>query len=168
MTWCWIYPLGYTRQDLIIQGSHQYCWCKLLLCCSGHIDISHQEHLWCLTYIFHWWRCFMLIYCWQDTIFHQYQILLQQPVWYLPHALCWNYVCCERTIIGLYLWWVTSTRLLIMIYKKNEPIRWDIIPLCGGDAHHETAWLILNIHQCLLLSSSIRGVVTVFSLLNIT
>ena len=33
-------PLGYTRHGLSIQGSRQSCCCKLLLNCSGHVDVS--------------------------------------------------------------------------------------------------------------------------------
>ena len=35
-------PLGYIRQYLGIQGVRQFFWCRLLLHCSGHVDIFHQ------------------------------------------------------------------------------------------------------------------------------
>ena len=52
VTGYWLYPLGCTKRDLSIQEGHQYYWCMLLLSCNVHVDISHKEHVWCLTDIF--------------------------------------------------------------------------------------------------------------------
>ena len=120
VTGYWLSPLGYTGQDLIIQGGQQYCWYRLLLNCIGNIDIFHQEHLWCLTDIFHLWRRCMLIDCWEDTNFHQYRILLHPPGCYLTEALCWSCVCCVITIFRIYLWWIPYARLLMM----RSRIKW--------------------------------------------
>ena len=104
VTGCWLSLLGYTREVFSIQGGHQYFWCKLLLHCIVHVDIFHQENLWCLTDIFHWWKCCMLIDFWEDNRFYQYRILLQKPGWYLLHTLCWDFVFCAITLLGIYLW----------------------------------------------------------------
>ena len=119
VTECWISPLVYTIQYFIIQGGLQSFWCNLFLHCSGHIDIIHQEYLCFLTYIWHWWRCWVLVYCREDTNFRQYRILLQQPGWYLSQALFWRCFCCTRTLLVLYLWCVPSAILLVMRSGKT-------------------------------------------------
>ena len=104
VTGCWLYPLGYTRHDLINQGDRQFCWCRLHLYFSGHVDIVHQENFWYLTDIFHWWRRCMLIDYREGTNFHQLLILLQQIGWYLPHTLRWSFICCVRTLLWFHHW----------------------------------------------------------------
>ena len=121
-------------------------WCRLLLNCSGHVDVVHQEHFWYLIDIFHWWSHCMLIYCRQGTNFHQFRILVQQLGWYLPHTLHWHFFWRERFFgfigdslrLQYLLWWV-------MI--KHDSSRWDIIPFLGGYSHHETACCIFNMYQ---------------------
>ena len=110
----------------------------------------------------------MLIDCGEDTNFHQCQILLQQPGWYLPHTLCWRCVCCAITLLGLYLWWLTSARVPAMWSRKkldqemrDHPIpRWVCPSLyCMMHPQHSPIFLF---------SSSIRGLVTIFSLLRLS
>ena len=45
MTGCWLSPLGFNKHDLSIQEGYQPCWFMLLLNCSGHVDVVHQEHI---------------------------------------------------------------------------------------------------------------------------
>ena len=85
---CWLSPLDCTKQDLSIHEGHQYYLCMLHLHWNGHVNISCQEHLWCLADIYHWWRHCMLTDFWESTNFHQYRLILQQPGWYRPRALC--------------------------------------------------------------------------------
>ena len=108
----------------------------------------------------------MLFDFWEGTNFHQYRILLQHPGWYLPHALCWSCVRCAKNFFDFisdgfhlqyFLWWGLA---------KHESRRWYIIPFIGGNYHHETKLCILNIDQCILFSSSIRGLVPIFSLIS--
>ena len=77
--------------------------------------------------------------------------MLQQSGFYLPHILFWHCVCCERTLIDIYFWWVTSEIIAVIISDRDELWQWEIIPSFGGDAHHETTWFILNIHLFLVL-----------------
>ena len=119
VTGCWISSLGYTRQGFSIQVGCLSCWYILLLFCSGNIDIFHREHLWCLKDIWHWWGHCMLIDCRQDRFFCQYQLILHQPGWYLPNALFWCCVCCAGTLLGIYLWWVPSTRFFVVRSVKK-------------------------------------------------
>ena len=119
VTGCCLSPLGCNRQYFSIQGGHQSCWCKLLMHCILNVDIFHQGYLWCLTYISYWWRCCMLIYFQEGTNFNKYRLLLKQPGWYISYTLCWRFVCCARTIIGFYQWWVTSSRIFVMRSGKS-------------------------------------------------
>ena len=114
VTGCWLPPLGCTEQDLIIHEGNKACWCMLLLNCIRYVDIDQQEHLWCLTDIFHWWKRCMLNDCKVGTHFHKYWILLQQPGWYIPHALCYNCVCCAIPLLRINLCWATSAILNVM------------------------------------------------------
>ena len=132
---CCISPLGYTRQDLSVQGVHQSCWYMSIMHHSWHVDIFHPGYLWCLTDIFHRWRRWMFIDFQKGTNVHQYRILLQHLGWYLPHALCWRCVCCAIKVLGLYLWWVTYARLLVTRYGKtwvhdmgSNPNYWWVFP----------------------------------------
>ena len=134
MTGCWISPLGCNKQDLSIHEGTQYCWFMLLLNCSGHIDIVHQEHLWCLIDICRWQKRCMLNEFLGGTNFHQYRLLKHHPGWYLPQAFLWR---------GL---------------KEHESRIWDITPFFGWDDHLDTALCILKIQQRLLSSSILRFV----------
>ena len=114
VTGCWLSPLGCTIQYFSIQEVHKYCWCVLLLYFSGHVDIFHQEYLWCLIDNFHWLKCCKLAGFWEGTIFSQYFLHMQQPGWYLLISLCWYWFYWDRTLLGTYLWWVPYARLLVM------------------------------------------------------
>ena len=160
--------LVYTRQDLSIQGGQQSCWCKLVLYYSGHVDIVNHEHLLCLTYIFYWWRHCMLIYCQEDTNFHQYWLLIHQPGWYLPHTLCWNCVCYTRTLLGIYLLLVPSARLLVM--RSGRTLFKDMGD-CPIPRWRWPSWDCMIHTQrspVFLFSSSITGLVPRFSLRHIS
>ena len=163
MTGCWLPPLGYTRQDLSIQGGHQYCWCNLLLNSSGHKNILHKGHLWCSADISYWWRRCILIDFRGDTNFHQYRLILQQPGRYLPHTFWWSCVYWTVTLLGLHQLWVPSERLIVMSSKNHESRIWEVIPFLGGDAHHDTAWLILNINQCFCSPLPSGGLLSYFA-----
>ena len=132
---CWLSPFGCTKQDFSIQEVHQSCWCILLFHCSGHVDDLNQEHIWCLTDMFRWRKRCMLTDCWGGTPFHQYRIFLQHTGWYCPHALCWHYSCCARTIIGIHLCCSPSTILTPMSSDRTlvqamayHPIFWWLFP----------------------------------------
>ena len=56
----------------------------------------------------------MLTDCLEGTNFHQYRILMQHTECYLPHVLCFHYICCARTILGIYLWWDPYERIPLM------------------------------------------------------
>ena len=120
-----------------------------------------------MTDILHWWRCCMLIDCQEDNNFHQYRILMKQTGCY-PHI---NYVgivfvvweqffhsICDGFHLQDFLWWVL---------EKHDPSRWDIIPLFGGYAHHDTSLWALNIYKHFLLPSYIRGLLPWFSLIRL-
>ena len=114
VTGCWLSPLGCNRQSFSIQEGWQYCWCMLLLNWSGHVYIVHQKYILCLTDIFHWWKRCMMNDCREGTNFYQHHLMLQQPVWYLPHTLFWNCVCSVRIFLGIYLSWDPYARLPVM------------------------------------------------------
>ena len=166
VTGCWLSPLGYTRWYLSIQGSHQSCWCNLLLHWSGHLGIFNQGHLWYLTYIFDWWRRFTFVDFWEGINFNQYRLLLQHQVWFLPQGLCWNCVCCKKTFIWIHQWWILSARLLVIMSGKI----W--VQNMGG---HSIPWWRCSSWDCMmhiqhwpifLFSSSITGLYHIFSLLS--
>ena len=156
VTGCWLPPLGYTRKDFSIQVGHQYCWCKLLLCCNVHFGIVHQDHIWYLTDIFHWRRHFMLIDCQKGTNFHQCRILIHNPGWYLPHALCWCCVCCVKTFLRIHQLWVPSAKILVMRSSKTQfqEIGGHHIPHWGCPSwdcmmhpHHWPMFFVILLHQ---------------------
>ena len=156
VTGFWIPPLGYTRHYFSIQVGHQFCWCKLLLNCSGHVYIFCQEHLLCLTDIFHLWRGCMFIDFQYDTNFHKLWLLLHHPVWYIPHELCWYCVCWAIKLPGIYLWWFPSGVLLVMRYGKiwvqdmgDNPITMWECPSWDSMMHpqHSPMFFALLLHQ---------------------
>ena len=85
----------------------------------------------------------------QDGIYHtQYggvAFVVQERLFdFIIDSLCLKYS----------LWWCLT---------KHDSRRWEVVPVIGGDSHHETSWCIFNIYQC--FSSYIRGIVSVFFLL---
>ena len=130
----------------------------------GHIDIAHQRYLWCLTYILCWRKCCMLTDYWGCTNFRRYRLLLQQPWWYLPHTLCFHFVCCVRTILGIYLWWDPYARFPVMRsditgaqYMGYHLIIWWVYPSWDCMMHPQ-----LKIHQCFCYSPPSGGLLPDF------
>ena len=89
----------------------------------------------------------MLIFCIEVNNFHSFRILLQQPVWYIPHALLWCWIFCAGTLLWFYQRQVMSEKLLVMRSEKHESRRWEFTPFLGGDSHHDTAWCAFNLYQ---------------------
>ena len=92
---------------------------------------------------------------------------MYHPGWYIPHTLCWFCVCCAIIIFGLYMWWVPCSILFVRSFGKTwaqdmgyYPILWWGCPSWDCMIHTQHSLTIL-------LSSSIRGIVTRFYLLHL-
>ena len=56
----------------------------------------------------------MLINFREGTNFYQFRILLQQPGWYLPHALHWHCLCCLIMLLWFYQLQALYVRLILL------------------------------------------------------
>ena len=117
VTGCWISHLTYNKQDLSIHRGHQYFCCNLLLYCSGYVYILNKEHLCCLKYI----SIDEGVLCW--LILDMLSIVINFWFWYsilggISHMHSWDFICCAIKLIGIYLWWVPSVRLIVMKFVK--------------------------------------------------
>ena len=90
--------------------------------------------------------------------------MLQQPLWYLSHALYWHFFVVQETLLNFICDGFHLKDFLLWGLSKHDSSRWYIIPFSSGYDHHETAWCILIISQRFLFSSYIRGIFPIFSL----
>ena len=77
------------------------------------------------------------------------------------------YLLCENNYFTLYVMGSICKISCDEFWGKHDPSRWDIIPLFGGYAHHDTSLWVLNIYKHFLLPSYIRGLLPWFSLISL-
>ena len=95
--------------------------------------------------------------------FHQFQILLQQPGWYHPHALCWRCIFCNNeSLISSVIGYIFNTSC-DEVWKKTSPGD-------GRSSHSSVGITIMRLHDASLtltnvFFSSIRGLAPIFFLI---